>query len=220
MSNEAVVSREIAHSAEVPMYLLRRPELIRNKERVLSQLTQGAIKEANRNLMIVDRGLTAPRVLVLSEMVHFSQGLDFVIVDYDQLVVRSGMKAGDDQFAAQAQFIANCLDLAKRLKICIMVLCQPRKVPDEVARGQRIPRLEDIFGSSAIANAAHQVLWVMRKYQQRDMQVKYEREAFLHHLKARNDKPTAIRMEFDPELVLFKQAPRRDKDSVEEKTES
>jgi hypothetical protein len=81
-----------------------------------------------------------------------ASGLDFVIVDYDQLVIRAGLRGRDDEFRAQAEFMSDALALTKRLNICFILLCQPRKVDEDVARGRRPPRVEQIFGSSAVAN--------------------------------------------------------------------
>jgi len=129
--------------------------------------------------------------------------LDFVIVDYDQLVVRAGLKAQDDEFRAQAEFMAHALALTKRLNICFVLLCQPKKVDEDVARGRRPPRVEQIFGSTAVANTAHNILWVVRQYFTHGMDPIYEKVATSYILKARNDKTGKVDHGFDPDRVLF-----------------
>jgi replicative DNA helicase len=192
MSKEALAKRELAHTARVPLYQTRRPELVRDPKRLLDMLTEAAASEAKRRLVVVDRDITPLRVKVLCELVRCTSGLDFVIVDYDQLVVRAGLKRPEEEFAHQARFVSDALALAKRLNICFILLCQPRKVDHDVARGKRNPRVEEIFGHSAAGNTAHHVLWVMRRYFQKDMDPAFERDAVVHVLKARNDKPASV----------------------------
>lgn len=203
MSKEALALRELAHSGNVPLYLLRRPELIRNPDSVIADMSEGAVRESKRGLLVVDQDVTPKRVWSLSEMVKRSKGLDFVIVDYDQLVIRAALSGRDDEFKAQARFMAEALALAKRLDICFILLCQPHKLDDDVARGKKPPRIEQIFGSSAAANTAHHILWVIRKFFQTGMDPVYERAAKLYVLKARNDKTGAVDIGFDPDRVLF-----------------
>lgn len=81
------------------------------------------------------------------------------------------------------------------------LLCQPHKLDDDVARGVKAPRVEQIFGSSATANAAHHILWVMRKFFQKGQDLAYERAALLYVLKARNDKTGKVDISFDPEFA-------------------
>jgi replicative DNA helicase len=216
MSMEALAKRELAHTASIPMWYTRRPEQVRDRDAVMGALTDAAALEAKRKLMVVDRDITPARVKVLCELVQRTSGLDFVIVDYDQLVVRAAISRNDEEYALQAQFVSDVLALAKRLNICFVLLCQPRKVDADVARGKRNPRVEEIFGHSAVGNTAHHILWVMRRFFQKDMDPAFERDAVVHILKARNDKPASVEVEFDPDAVLFREKPPSERDSVPE----
>jgi len=204
MSKEALATRELAHAASVPLYLLRRPELIKHSaDKIICDLTHAAVREAKRKLLVVDQDVTPKRIWSLSEMVKRVSGLDFVIVDYDQLVIRASLTGRDDEFKAQARFMADALALAKRLDICFILLCQPHKLDDDVARGKKPPRIEQIFGSSSASNTAHHVLWIVRKFFQTGMDKEFERVAKLYVLKARNDKTGSVDIGFDPDSVLF-----------------
>lgn len=217
MSKEALAKRELAHAAGIPMWYLRRPEKIHDKEGVVAKLQIAAASESKRSMQVVDSGITPARIWSLARMKYQHGGLDFVIVDYDQLVIREGIrrKAGrvEDQYAEQAQFMTDALALAKELKICFVLLCQPRKVSDEVARGKAAPRLEEIFGSSSVANTAHHVLWIIRKFFQKGYDEKYEDQAKCYILKARNDRAQHVDLRFDHEMVRFEDAPK-DTESV------
>lgn len=203
MTKEALASRELAHASEVPLYLLRRPELIRSPDTVINSLTEAALKERGRKLLVVDRDIKPARVWSLCELVAKRGGLDFVIVDYDQLVIRAGLGRRDDEFRAQAEFMAEALAIQKRLNVCFMLLCQPRKVDEDVARGRRPPRIEQIFGSSAAGNTAHVVWWIMREFFIHGMDTAYESKAKAFILKARNDFTGHVSFGFDKEKVLF-----------------
>ena len=55
MSKEALATRELAHTANVPLYLLRRPELIKhNADKIIEDLTRAAVRESRRKLLVVD----------------------------------------------------------------------------------------------------------------------------------------------------------------------
>jgi replicative DNA helicase len=203
MSKKAIAKRELSHTADVPLYLLRRPEKIHSPDSIIRKLVYAAGEESKRKLLVVDHDITPSRVWSLCEMVHKSQGLDFVIVDYDQLVIREGMGRGDNEYAEQARFVADALEMCKRLKLCFMLLCQPRKLDQDVASGKRAPRVEEIFGSSAVANTAHHILWVIRRFFQKQMNVENEGEAAVYILKARNDKAGHVDIGFDPDRVIF-----------------
>lgn len=207
MSKEALAKRELAHTADVPLYVLRRPEMIHYPDMIMGKLTEAAAIESKRKLVVVDRDIKPCRVWSLCELVHRSSGLDFVIVDYDQLVIRAGLRGRDDEFRAQAEFMAEALALTKRLNICFILLCQPRKVDEDVARARRPPRVEQIFGSSAVANTAHNILWIMRQYFTHGMDPAYEKLATAYILKARNDKTGKVDHGFDPDRVLFTNEP-------------
>lgn len=207
MSKEALAKRELSHTSNVPLYQLRRPELIRNPQAVINDLMFASAKEMKRKLLVIDHDITPSCVWSISEMVHQTQGLDFIIVDYDQLVVREALSRGDNEFAEQARFVADALELAKRLRVCFILLCQPRKMDQDVASGKRAPRIEEIFGSSAVANTAHHVLWIIRRFFQKQMNKEHESEAAVYILKARNDKAGSVEIGFDPDRVIFMNDP-------------
>jgi replicative DNA helicase len=203
MSKEAVVSRELAHTAGIPLWYLRRPEKAPDGRDMMRRLTNALMKESERNLLLVDQDVRQERVWALAEMVHRTSGLDFVVVDYDQLVIRAGLRSREDEFASQARFVNQALEFAKRLDICFILVCQPRKVSEDVARGKANPRIEEIYGSSAVANTAHHVLWVVREFFQKGMKREYERKAKIYILKARNDRAGSVEIDFDPKQVKF-----------------
>jgi replicative DNA helicase len=204
MSKEAITLREVSYEAKVPLYLTRRPEKLEGRMDLITALHQAASR--TRNLAIVDKGITPARIWALSEARKRTKGLDFVIVDYDQLVIRAGMQKDDDFYAEQGEFMLQFSKFADRLDICPILLSQPRKVDRDIAQGKRAPRLSDIFGSSAVGNTADVVLWVMRDYFMYDQDVNYKKKARVHVIKARNDQTGHVKLGFDPQGPRFTDA--------------
>ena len=234
MSKEALATRALAHRGKFPMWYLRKPEEALGhtwrgqtvtREWLKEQLLRAAVEELGRKVRVMDAGITPEVIWSFARLQKQESGLDLIIVDYDQLVVREGVrrakargewrKLADSEFEEQAEFMTRALELAKPasaggLDLCFVLLCQPRKVSEEVARGQRAPRTEEIFGSSSVANTAHHILWIVRHFFQHlesENRKKFERAVTIYHLKARNGMAGVVKSEFDPEMVLFREAP-------------
>ena len=79
MSKKALAKTELARTASVPFYFLRRPGQTRNPDGVIRDLTAAALKERGRRLLVVDRDIKPDRVWSLCELVHRSTGLDCLI---------------------------------------------------------------------------------------------------------------------------------------------
>ena len=84
MSKKALAKVELARTASVPLYFLRRPGQTRNPDGVIRDLTAAALKERGRRLLVVDRDIKPDRVWSLCELVHRSTGLDCVIAGHDR----------------------------------------------------------------------------------------------------------------------------------------
>lgn len=205
MSAESIALRQLAYESDVFFYHVRRPEQIREDH--LRALKDSAGRK--RKLAIVDQGITPARVFALSEARKRAPGgLDFVIVDYDQLVIDAGIEQIDDNafFAHQSQFIHRAVKFAKRLDICFILLAQQRKNPAGVKKGAK-PQLDDIFGSSAMKNDPDVIMWVVRDYFLKDMNPDYESVAHVYVMKARNGDTKAIEVKFDSKRVRFLDKP-------------
>lgn len=218
MTKEQLAMRELAFQAGVKFYFTRRPEKMWIEE--IEKIEQAATEQ--KKIEIVTGDITQEKIWAISEAQKRSKGLDFVIVDYDQLVIEAGIDLESDEdekkfFAHQRRFIFNAKRLAKRLDICFIMLCQLRKVPTRVAQGGK-PSLDDIFGVSAVRNHPSFVFWISRDYFIKDMKPEFEKKATCYILKARDDKTCRVPLEFDPDGLRYLDAPPEEKDSVEEKT--
>ena len=212
MPAEQLVLRQLAYDAEVKFYFVRRAEQLR-KEQIV-RLTDAASRI--RNLMVVEKDITPMRIWAITEAQKRSKGLDFVIVDYDQLVIEAGIDPDKDEdsfFRHQRRFIIDAKRMAEDQDLCFILLCQLRKMPPKLAQGGR-PMLDDLYGDSAIRNTPHVIVWIVREYFQHDLDERFERKVRLYVIKSRNDRVGRIQLEFDPEKVRLLDAPPTEKDSV------
>jgi replicative DNA helicase len=201
MPAEQIVQRELSFRAGVQFYKTQRPELLSIPE--LAQL-QTASHHA-LNISIVDRDITPTRIWAMSEAAKRTQGVDLVIVDYDQLVIEAGIDPNSDDdnvFRHQRAFIIAAQKLARRLDICVVILSQLRKIPAKVENGLN-PRLDDIWGDSSVRNTPQVILWIVRHYFAHGMAPEYERKATVHILKSRNGSTGHVDLDFDPDYLRF-----------------
>jgi replicative DNA helicase len=206
MPAEQVAMREIAYRAKVKFYFTQRPENLRTEE--LERLSEATTESLS--LRIADQDITPARIWATAEAAKRTSGLDFIVVDYDQLVIEAGIdpKSDDDSvFRHQRSFVLNAKRLAERLDLCFVLLCQLRKVSPKIAAGST-PRLDDIWGDSSVRNTPHVILWLVREFFQHDMDVSYERKACAYILKARNGRTGVVPLDFDPEWVRFQNVPK------------
>jgi replicative DNA helicase len=201
MPAEQLAMREIAYRAGVKFYFTQRPQKMSLEE-------LGRLKDAageHMNVTVVDADVSPLRIWAMAEAVKRSDGLDLVVIDYDQLVIEAGINpdADDDNvFRHQRAFVFAAKRLAERLDICVVVVGQLRKVPTAVSKGAH-PRLDDIWGDSSVRNTPHQILWLVRDFFVNDMNPEYERRAHVYVLKARNGRTGVVELDFDPERVRF-----------------
>jgi replicative DNA helicase len=204
MPGEQIAQRELAHRAGIKFYVTQRPEFLSARD--LEKLHEAAAEA--KTISIVDDDISPGRIWAMAEAKKRTSGLDLVIVDYDQLVIEAGIdpKSDDDNvFRHQRAFVFAAKRLADRLDVCVVLLCQVRKVPPGMAKGTS-PRLDDVWGDSSIRNTPHLILWLVRDYFQRDMDPRYERKAMVHILKNRNGRTGHIELDFDPDYLRFRDA--------------
>jgi replicative DNA helicase len=214
MPGEQLALRETAYRARVPFYLVRRPERLSDEE---FERLQGASADDLR-IRIVDRDVTPARIWAMSEIEKRTRGLDFIVADYDQLIVEAGMDPADDEsiFRHQRNFIIRAKKLAERLDVCFILLAQLRKISPRVANGSQPPRLDDIWGDSSMRNTPQVILWIEREFFRHNMEMEYERKANIYVLKARNDRTGVVAVEFDPEFVRFIDLPLAKQEATRE----
>ena len=215
MSAEEVALREIAYQAKVKFHFVRRPEKLQPDE--WRKLVESSEQECS--IRFVDQDITPARIWAMAEAAKRTQGLDLVIVDYDQLVVEAGMNPDvpdDSIFRHQRNFILRAKQLARKLNITFVLLSQLRKLGAAVSKGAP-PHLDDIWGDSSVRNTPQIILWVSRDFFTHNMDSAYQRKAHIYVLKARSGRTGVVPLEFDPDYLRFLDQPPSEKDSVEER---
>jgi replicative DNA helicase len=205
MPGEQITLRELSFRAGVKFFYAQRPESLSTDQ--LTRLANAASEPVS--IQIVDQDITPARVWAVSEAAKRTAGLDLIIVYYDQLVIEAGIDPGSDDdnvFRHQRSFMLSAKRLADRLDICVVLLCQLRKVSGKIAEGAT-PRLDDIWGDSSVRNTPHVILWLVREFFTHKMDMEYERKATLYILKSRNGPTGIVNLEFDPDLVRFLDVP-------------
>lgn len=216
MPGEQIVLRQIAYDAHVPFWKTRFPERLSDEE--FERLSEAS--QIQRKLMIVEKDIRPANIWALAEAQKRSWGLDFVVVDYDQLVIEAGIDPDEDEenfFRHQRAFVLEGKRIAESLDICLILLSQLRKVSTKVAQGGR-PAVDDIYGDSAIRNTPDVIIWVVRQYFQHGFKKEFEDKATAFIVKARNGRVARVDLKFDSEFVRLLDMPPSEKDSTPEAT--
>jgi replicative DNA helicase len=87
-------------------------------------------------------------------------GLDFVIVDYLQLMTGPGTTKNESREREISEISAGLKNLAKELSIPVMALAQLNRGPD--TRPDKIPKLADLRESGSMEQDADQILFLYR----------------------------------------------------------
>ena len=205
----------MAYESDTYFYRVKRPENL-TQDRI-DNLRLASRRE--RRIALVDSGITPARVFAMAEARKRSTGLDFVIVDYDQIVIEAGMDPESDPkqfFSEQGRFINQAKKFAERLDISFLMLAQQRKMPAGFKPGKSTtPQVDDVWGSSAMRNAPDVIIWIVRDFFLRNYDKKYESVAHAYVMKARNGSVGAVKLKFDNKLVRF-----LDDDKTEEEESS
>lgn len=216
MPGEQVVIRQNAYEAGLDFWKIRFPEKLKDEE--IDALRE--VSKRERNVTIVENDISPMNIWALCETHKRSHGLDFVIVDYDQLVIEAGIDPDDDEegfFRHQRKFMFQAKRLVDRLDICFILLSQLRKVTHNVAKGGK-PTIDDIYGDSSIRNTPHVILWVVRHFFLHDLKPEFERKASVYIIKARNGRTCKVDLTFDQNRVRLLDPEPTEGDSSKIKT--
>jgi replicative DNA helicase len=155
MSAEHLVARELATEAEVEHWKMRRQERITPDE--MKALLRAASHECNR-CRIVDGELSLSRIRLAARKLRAKEGIDAVIVDYDELVGADGK----DEFEEQRNLVRGLKALAVELSIPVILISQLRKLLQ--GEDRRKPTLQRLYGSGSKAKHPHCIVYVDREY--------------------------------------------------------
>lgn len=160
MRKEELMMRVLAAEAKVDSSRLRRGELSEDEE---DRLTEGARQIHKISAALgIDETPAITMMEIRSRCRRFKKqyGLDFVIIDYLQLIGSSSVNKTDTRERIISEISMGLKALAKELNIPIMALAQLNRAPDY--RTDKKPKLSDLRESGSIEQDADLILFLYR----------------------------------------------------------
>lgn len=155
------------------------------------------------NLYIDDTaGIKLSELVWKAKKLHKNKGLDFIVIDYLQLIVASSGGSDDNRQAEVSAISRTLKKLARDLNIPVIALSQlSRKVEQ---REDKRPMMSDLRESGAIEQDADLIAFVYRENYYKKQEEKDEKEMTdVIIAKHRNGAIGTVRLFFKPEHGLF-----------------
>ena len=185
-------ARELAASAHV------KPSKMRLPHRLTEQDWHGLVAAASHQCtrcQILDRELALAMIRRIARRLKGREGLELLIVDYDELVTAPGK----DEFEQQRNIVRGLKSLAMELG-CVAILVSQLRKP-LTGEDARRPTLAGLYGSGAKAKHASCVVFVDRPFV-RDLKGD-ETEARVIVLKHRDGRVGRVEATFNIETLRF-----------------
>lgn len=196
MSSQQLVDRMLSAESRVNAWNLRTGKL--SSDREFSQLRDSLDKLAKAKIFIDDQpGNSIVRMKALARRIKAERGLDFIIVDYLQLMTTT---KNHDSMVNQVTEISRSLkSLAKELDVPVLALSQLSRAVE--SRGGK-PRLSDLRDSGSIEQDADVVMFIHREDKGKDESEKTNIAEILIE-KHRNGPTGKVDLFFDEKTTTF-----------------
>ncbi len=159
MSAEQLATRILSEQTEIPSYKVRRGDI---SEAEFSKLAAAAQTMQSIPLYIDDTGgVSIAQLVARARRLKRQRGLDFMVVDYLQLLSGSSKKAGENRVQEITEITTGLKALAKELQVPIMALSQLSRQVE--SRDDKRPQLSDLRESGSIEQDADVVMFVFRE---------------------------------------------------------
>jgi replicative DNA helicase len=196
MSSQQLVDRMLSAESRVNAWNLRTGNL--SSDREFSQLRDSLGKLAKAKIFIDDTaGNSIVRMKALSRRIKAEKGLDFIIVDYLQLMTTS--KNYDSMVNQVTEISRSLKSLAKELDVPVLALSQLNRAVE--SRGGK-PRLSDLRDSGSIEQDADVVIFIHREDKGKDESEKTNIAEILVE-KHRNGPVGKVDLYFDEKTTTF-----------------
>lgn len=138
-------------------------------------------------------GLTVQQIRSRSRKLHRNVGLEFIIIDYLQLMRASARRDGNRNLEV-GEMCVSLKALAKELKIPVLVVSQLSRALEKRPNPNKIPMLSDLRDSGEIEQVADKVMFIYRPEVYNDTEnLVFENQANVHLAKQRQG-PTGLAM--------------------------
>ncbi|TCT08021.1 replicative DNA helicase [Aquabacter spiritensis] len=159
MSAEQLATRILSEQTEIPSYKVRRGDI---SESDFSKLAAAAQTMQVIPLYIDDTGgISIAQLVARARRLKRQRGLDFMVVDYLQLLSGSAKKASENRVQEITEITTGLKALAKELQVPIMALSQLSRQVE--SRDDKRPQLSDLRESGSIEQDADVVMFVFRE---------------------------------------------------------
>jgi replicative DNA helicase len=191
-----LVKRHLAPEADVEPIKMRREDLLTTED--FEALVTAASHQCKK-CRILDGELELSRIRRAARKMKNRDGLELLILDYDELIEAPGK----DEFEQQKQIARKAKSIGMELNCVVILISQLRKSlsGEDAAK----PSLQRIYGSSAKMKHASYIVLADRPYV-REMEGN-EKEARLFVLKSRDGRTGPISAVFDVRKLRFNDAP-------------
>ncbi len=159
MSAEQLATRILSEQTEIPSYKVRRGDI---SETEFSKLAAAAQTMQVIPLYIDDTGgISIAQLVARARRLKRQRGLDFMVVDYLQLLSGSSKKASEGRVQEVTEITTGLKALAKELHVPILALSQLSRQVE--SREDKRPQLSDLRESGSIEQDADVVMFVFRE---------------------------------------------------------
>ena len=159
MSSEQLATRILAEQAGVPSSEIRRGAIHEDQFDRIVEVAQ----EMARIPLYIDQtgGISIGQLAARARRLKRQRGLDFLVVDYLQLVQGSSRRASENRVQEITEITTNLKALAKELNVPVMALSQLSRQVE--SREDKRPQLSDLRESGSIEQDADVVMFVFRE---------------------------------------------------------
>ena len=158
MSSDQLATRIVAEQAQISSYKIRRGDI---HEEEFYRLTEAAREIQQLPFYIDDTGgLSISQLTARARRLKRQRGLDFMVVDYLQLLSGSG-KNNQNRVQELTEITTGLKALAKELNVPVLALSQLSRQVE--SRDDKRPQLADLRESGSIEQDADAVLFVFRE---------------------------------------------------------
>lgn len=199
MSKEQLVDRMLCSQAGIDSWRLRTGNL---DEEDFSKLNYGMGVLSEAKIFIDDSPLaTITEIRAKARRLQMEQGLDFIVIDYLQLMQGSRVGGGEANRVQEISEISRGLKgLARELNVPVMALSQLSRAVEQ--RHPKIPQLSDLRESGSIEQDADVVMFLYREdYYEKDTENQNIAELLIR--KHRNGPTGDIKLYFQPEQTRY-----------------
>ncbi len=222
MSSEQLATRVLAEQAGVPSSDIRRGAIHEDQfDRIVE-----AAQEMQRIPLYIDQtgGISVGQLAARARRLKRQRGLDFLIIDYLQLITGSSRRAQENRVQEITEITTNLKALAKELNVPVLALSQLSRQVE--SREDKRPQLSDLRESGSIEQDADVVLFVFREeYYLKNRKPKEGTEEFFKWQaemdqlgglaeviigKQRHGPTGTVPMQFEAELTRFSTLARAD----------